>query len=229
LVCACAERRLLDQELLDRALRGDGVTVVQDLCACAAHRDPLLREFARQPSPKVFACHPRAVRALFVQSGAPLSDDVEIVNIGKVSGDTPDNPRPVRGWPPWFPVIDKQRCINCGQCLDFCLFGVYEKDESGQVRVVNPSNCKNNCPACARICPEAAIIFPKCGEPPINGAEIDDAVAVRANIKLNIDEMLGDDVYGALNARKQKRRHLLDEKKIEKALAERDRWETNRE
>ncbi|MDL2281654.1 ferredoxin family protein [Parabacteroides sp. OttesenSCG-928-G06] len=68
----------------------------------------------------------------------------------------------------WYPVIDKSRCISCGKCHDFCLFGVYAV-ENKQVKVVQPQNCKNNCPACARMCPAKAIIFPKYEKSPING------------------------------------------------------------
>lgn len=60
----------------------------------------------------------------------------------------------------WYPVHDKSRCIECGHCLQFCLFGVYEADEEGKVRVARPDNCKPGCPACARICPHSAIMFP---------------------------------------------------------------------
>lgn len=60
----------------------------------------------------------------------------------------------------WFPVIDAERCESCGHCLQFCLFGVYEQDEEGRVRVAHPDNCKPGCPACARICPAGAVIFP---------------------------------------------------------------------
>ncbi len=87
--------------------------------------------------------------------------------------------------------------------------------------VAHPESCKNNCPACARICPETAIIFPKVGESPINGAAISDEDDRQANIRVNLAEILGDDVYATLHARKQKRRSLLNQKKIEKALAER--------
>jgi len=52
--------------------------------------------------------------------------------------------------------------------MDFCLFGVYSS-ENGHIKVVKPENCKNNCPACARICPSRAIIFPKYDKSPING------------------------------------------------------------
>ena len=62
----------------------------------------------------------------------------------------------------WHPVIDYSRCAGCGQCMQFCLFDVYELDKEGTVTTVNPDNCKPGCPACARICPEGAIMFPLC-------------------------------------------------------------------
>jgi Pyruvate/2-oxoacid:ferredoxin oxidoreductase delta subunit len=60
----------------------------------------------------------------------------------------------------WYPVMDGSRCINCGHCLQFCLFGVYGTGSDGQVDVRNPDQCKTGCPACARICPQSAIMFP---------------------------------------------------------------------
>ncbi len=41
------------------------------------------------------------------------------------------------GWPSWYPVIDRERCTHCGQCADFCLFGVFEKSDT-HVKVTNP-------------------------------------------------------------------------------------------
>lgn len=60
----------------------------------------------------------------------------------------------------WYPVMDGSRCINCQHCLQFCLFGVYELNADGQVEVRNPDQCKPGCPACSRICPQSAIMFP---------------------------------------------------------------------
>ncbi|MCF7849484.1 MAG: ferredoxin family protein [Kiritimatiellales bacterium] len=220
LVCKCAERGLLSQSALEPLLQEEGMSVVPDLCKAAAEKLPMLGEIAAQPNPKIYACHPRAVRALFVFAGFPLPENTEIINLRDPASQTSDDPS-MESNPAWYPVIDTSRCSNCGQCFEFCLFGVYEKDGEGRVKVVNPQSCKNNCPACARICPEAAIIFPKIGEEPINGAEIVDEKAVKENIRVNVDEILGDDVYATLAARKQKRRKLLDKKKIEKALAER--------
>ena len=56
---------------------------------------------------------------------------------------------------------DFDRCTNCMQCLSFCLFDVYGTDEDQQIQVQNNDNCKTNCPACSRVCPEAAIMFPQ--------------------------------------------------------------------
>ncbi|NOU35751.1 MAG: ferredoxin family protein [Kiritimatiellaceae bacterium] len=218
LICQCAERGLLN---LGNADEVSGL-VVPDLCCAAQKNDPRLKDIAAAEYPVIYACHPRAVRALFAFAGYPLPESAEFINLR-----TPVLPHsrtpvlPHSQTLSWFPVIDGDRCTNCGQCFEFCLFGVYEKDADGKVRVTNPQSCKNNCPACARICPEAAIIFPKVGEAPINGAEISDEEALKANIKINVDEILGNDVYAALNARKQKRRTLLNQKKVEQALAER--------
>jgi Pyruvate/2-oxoacid:ferredoxin oxidoreductase delta subunit len=60
----------------------------------------------------------------------------------------------------WYPVIDGSRCVNCQHCLQFCLFTVYELDPKDRVTVTNPDQCKPGCPACSRICPHSAIIFP---------------------------------------------------------------------
>ncbi|VGO21762.1 4Fe-4S dicluster domain-containing protein [Pontiella sulfatireligans] len=218
LICQCAERRLLNVDGASSSVSLEECIVIPDLCKAVAAKDPILGNGYSE----IHACHPRAVRALFAFSGHPLPESVEIVNHRDPSNQKSINPTiQSASDPAWFPVIDYDRCTNCGQCFEFCLFGVYEKDADGKVLVANPGSCKNNCPACARICPATAIIFPKVGESPINGAAVSDEELRKANVKINVDEMLGGDVYAALNARKQKRRSLLNEKKLEHALAER--------
>ncbi len=86
---------------------------------------------------------------------------------------TPANPNVLqtRQLVRWYPVVDRSRCTNCLNCLQFCLFGVHETDENGVVQVANPDLCKPGCPACSRICPNGAIIFPLYAkDPAIAGA-----------------------------------------------------------
>jgi len=69
----------------------------------------------------------------------------------------------------WYPVIDFSRCTNCMECIDFCLFGVYGVDQAENVLVELPDNCRKGCPACSRVCPENAILFPQHKTPAIAG------------------------------------------------------------
>ena len=71
--------------------------------------------------------------------------------------------------PRWYPVIDRSRCRNCQECLNFCLFGVYGLDGQGRVYVEMPDMCRPGCPACARVCPSGAIMFPHYSDPAIAG------------------------------------------------------------
>lgn len=196
--------------------------VVDDLCGLAALRDPDLLELLEHRHVTIMACRPRAVRWLLSAAGADCGDRVQFVDLSDGNEPAHGVSSSGSGWIPWFPVIDYDRCCDCGQCLGFCLFGVYEKDEEGRARVVNPASCKTNCPACARICPEAAIMFPKLGEAPIDGSEITDEDAVRAKIKVNVEEVLGSDVYKALSERRSKvKKRLLKRREVDRALAER--------
>ena len=73
----------------------------------------------------------------------------------------------------WYPVIDFSRCTNCMECVDFCLFGVYGIDGTESILVEQPDNCRKGCPACSRVCPANAIIFPQHKAPAIAGAQTD--------------------------------------------------------
>ncbi len=127
-------------------------------------------------------------------------------------------------WKPWFPVIDYDRCTNCMQCLSFCLFGVYGVDDAKRIQVQNNDNCKTNCPACSRVCPEAAIMFPKYKAGPINGDVVSDSDLNREKMKIDISALLGGDVYSLLRDRSERARSRFSkERDSDKALAERQK------
>jgi Pyruvate/2-oxoacid:ferredoxin oxidoreductase delta subunit len=128
------------------------------------------------------------------------------------------------GWKPWFPVIDYDRCTNCMQCLSFCLFGVYGADRAGNIQVQNQDNCKTNCPACSRVCPEAAIMFPKYKAGPINGDLVRDADLQREKMKVDISALLGGDIYAMLRMRSERAQSRFSkERDSDKALNERQK------
>lgn len=88
----------------------------------------------------------------------------------------------------WYPVIDYSRCTNCMECIDFCLFGVYGVDGSQRILVEQPDNCRKGCPACSRVCPENAIIFPQHKTPAIAGAP-----ASVGGLKIDLSKLFGGD------------------------------------
>jgi NAD-dependent dihydropyrimidine dehydrogenase PreA subunit len=110
------------------------------------------------------------------------------------------------------------------QCLSFCLFGVYGVDEAQKIQVQNNDNCKTNCPACSRVCPEAAIMFPKYKAGPINGDVVSDADLNREKMKVDISALLGGDVYSMLRERSEKAKSRFSkERDADKALKERQK------
>lgn len=127
-------------------------------------------------------------------------------------------------WKPWFPVIDYDRCTNCLQCLSFCLFDVYGIDEEKRIEVRNNDNCKTNCPACSRVCPEVAIMFPKYSAGPINGEAVRQEDVARESMKIDISSLLGGDIYSSLRNRSEKAKSRFSkERSPDKALQERKR------
>jgi len=238
--CHCAYRDAFPAgkrlEIL-AALQAAGVAfqAVPDLCEWAARKDDRLKQLAQLPRLTIVACYPRAVLGLLC-AGDVLLDErkVTVLNplaqtaaeiVGQLlEGSAASKPVELpalekgNGWVPWFPVIDYGRCVNCRQCLSFCLFGVYAASPEGRVEVRNPHHCKTYCPACARICPEIAIMFPKHAEGPINGAPIVQEEIERAKVKVNVEQLLGSDPYGALTDRRKRARLLLLKKQSETAL-----------
>jgi NAD-dependent dihydropyrimidine dehydrogenase PreA subunit len=125
-------------------------------------------------------------------------------------------------WKPWFPVIDYSRCTNCMQCLSFCLFDVYGVSSDRRIEVRNQDNCKTDCPACSRVCPEVAIMFPKYRHGPINGDQVSQDDMRREAMKVDISALLGGDIYSMLRDRSAKAQSRFSkERDDERALKER--------
>ena len=127
-------------------------------------------------------------------------------------------------WKPWFPVIDYDRCTNCMQCLSFCLFDVYGVSADNKIQVQNQNKCKTDCPACSRVCPEVAILFPKHRHGPINGDAVSEDDIRRESMKVDISSLLGGDIYQALKDRSAKfKSRFSKERDEDKAMAERQK------
>lgn len=108
----------------------------------------------------------------------------------------------------WYPVIDYSRCTNCMECIDFCLFGVYGVDGQERILVENQDNCKRGCPACSRVCPEHAIMFPDYKTPAIAGAP----VGAIGTLKIDLSKLFGGDVKDALSQAVEERdRELVND------------------
>jgi hypothetical protein len=108
----------------------------------------------------------------------------------------------------WYPVIDYSRCTNCLECLDFCLFGVYGVDSFERIVTESQDQCKKGCPACSRVCPQQAIIFPEYKSAAIAGA---DTGAV-GGLKIDLSRLFGGDGGDAMNMAVQERdRELVND------------------
>jgi NAD-dependent dihydropyrimidine dehydrogenase PreA subunit len=106
----------------------------------------------------------------------------------------------------WYPVIDYSRCTNCMECIDFCLFGVYGVDQHDRILVENQDSCKKGCPACSRVCPEHAIIFPDYKTPAIAGAPVGSV----SGLKIDLSRLFGGDDAIAIAAQERDKELVAD-------------------
>jgi len=218
------------------------VIKISDLCGLSvSDKDSIGEIFSPTDEVLLIACYPRTINLILQNSEIhPENKQLQLLNArelndaslfkgiksfcAEVTGEhSYIEIKSDEEWPSWYPIIDKNRCTNCGQCANFCLFGVYEiKDD--KVHVVNPSGCKNNCPACARICPQTAIIFPKYQQGgAIGGSDLIDEIAEQQRQVQDISSILGSDIYKALEQRKAKRQSIINNEVMNRALAEREK------
>ena len=131
--------------------------------------------------PRVFV---QEVRRIVAERGGALADRSAAASPpADSSHHVPAATLPARRW---YPVIDYSRCTNCMECIDFCLFGVFGVDHQETILVEQPDNCRRGCPACSRVCPENAIIFPRHKTPLIAGGP-----GVASAMKLDLSQLFG--------------------------------------
>ncbi len=228
-------------------------TSVDDLCDLSVHDPEKLCEIKNDENIEVIACYERAVKGIFHNAKIDLdssntvhnmrdqSPETIIQNLGlketsvkaqpettAVHSETATAPASIAvkdpNWKPWFPVIDYDRCTNCLQCMTFCLFGVYGTDQKDEIDVSKPQNCKTDCPACSRVCPEVAIMFPKYKNAPMNGAPVDEKALQKETVKVDISDLLGGDIYDTLRERRRIAKSRFSKERDEsKAAKERKR------
>src|SRR5207248_8564343 len=103
-------------------------------------------------------------------------------------------------------------------------FDVYGVSTENKIQVQKQNNCKTDWPACSRVCPEVAILFPKYKAGPINGDEINQDDLRREAMKVDISALLGGDIYSALRDRSAKAKSRFSKERDEdRALKERQR------
>ena len=217
------------------------IIILSDLCGLTVlDKDKLHSVFCEREEFLIIGCYSRSMKLLLEKANVdPDRDVLKYINFIELTNEeisqevssfcgnnnqitSIDEISATSDWPSWFPIIDYTRCSGCGQCADFCLFGVYEKNPNG-VQVINPRGCKNNCPACARICPQAAIVFPKYKQGgAIGGSEKIDEIAEQSRQTRDIREILGGDIYNALEGRKLKRKSIILQEAMRRAQDERN-------
>lgn len=117
----------------------------------------------------------------------------------------------------WYPVVDYGRCGSCLECLNFCLFGVFGIDESERLLVEQPDACRDGCPACSRVCPSRAIMFPAHHDPAIAG----DPGAPEAALDLGLVQLSGLTVPRDM-AEEERRRAMAEKPAETNAVEERE-------
>ena len=59
----------------------------------------------------------------------------------------------------WYPVINYEKCIQCGVCVERCKNKVYDKEKAPRPVVLYPEGCIQGCKGCGNLCPTGAINY----------------------------------------------------------------------
>lgn len=215
-ICGCEKDGKIEKESVQKLIetleeKNIGFTYIEDMCGTILKNPDDLESLYTAEDAVVFGCQARAMQNLVDNSGRRIDesatayhhiDDEKEDLVSSLESGTGE-PLKIKysdDWKPWYPVIDYERCNGCRKCLNFCLFSVYSVEDDGSVVVSASANCKDMCPACARVCPQNAIIFPKHAESPIDGGEGDGSENEKTDI---LEQIQNDDVYSVLSARRK--------------------------
>jgi NAD-dependent dihydropyrimidine dehydrogenase PreA subunit len=147
-----------------------------------------LARFAQPTNNTALPLAPPDLSPIVTGNGTPGSVVLTEAKSAEISADAPAQLVRIEetGERRWYPVIDYSRCTNCMECIDFCLFGVYGLDKVDTILVEQPDNCRKGCPACSRVCPENAIIFPQHKTASIAGSP-----EVAGSMKIDLSRLFG--------------------------------------
>lgn len=59
----------------------------------------------------------------------------------------------------WYPMINYEKCTECGTCTAMCKHGVFDKEKAPRPVVVFPEGCIEGCSGCGSVCPGGAIEY----------------------------------------------------------------------
>jgi NAD-dependent dihydropyrimidine dehydrogenase PreA subunit len=59
----------------------------------------------------------------------------------------------------WYPVIDYEKCVECGACTNKCKHGVFDEKKAPTPVVVSTGSCIQGCHGCGNLCPTEAISY----------------------------------------------------------------------
>lgn len=59
----------------------------------------------------------------------------------------------------WYPVIDYEKCEECGTCTNKCKHGVFNQEKAPTPVVIFPEGCIQGCHGCGNLCPSGAIQY----------------------------------------------------------------------
>lgn len=118
----------------------------------------------------------------------------------------------------WYPIVDTDQCTGCLECVNFCLFGVYTIGKGDVPIVDQPDACRDGCPACSRVCPGSAIMFPMHDDPIISGRIVrlpeKERHSILADAEKNrylADAALDKDMNGELDKKRDELDDLVDQ------------------